>query len=206
MLDPIGDLIRYQANSSFGIPPSSVLSRAPTQHYDRTSRVLVLDEEDEVLKFLKMHLNRFFSKISVHRSGTDAYKAIKEAEFDLVVAPGAPAKKSTSDFLKKLAAHYRHIPVVLTRNDSSPPFTSGDYPRLLAVSIVEKPFDMDTLHVAIRRGMNMRGFLKELSPLLDAEVAIGKLVRTAVITDKKDRRQALVEEIRRCLTEEIPVD
>jgi predicted component of type VI protein secretion system len=62
---------------------------------------------------------------------------------------------------------------------------------------------MDVLHVAIRRALNVREPLRDLSGLLGAEVSIGKVIRTAQIVDPSDRRQQLVEEIRRLLTEEI---
>lgn len=190
--------------SSFGFPSqASVASRAPTRHYDRESQVIVVDSAEESLKFLKMHLNRFFSKVAVFSSGSDAYRALKEQGCELVIVEGAPAKKSISDFLKKAGAKYRQNPVVMTRTPSAPPFTSGDYPNLLVTDVVPKPFDMDVLHVAIRRALNVRDPLRELSGLLGAEVSIGKVIRTAQIVDPSDRRQQLVEEIRRLLTEEI---
>ena len=42
------------------IPP---MSRPPTKVYDRDSNVLVVDESDEVLRFVKIHLNRYFSHV-----------------------------------------------------------------------------------------------------------------------------------------------
>jgi DNA-binding NtrC family response regulator len=163
----------------------------------------VVDSSDEHLKFLKMHLNRYFSKISVFSSGSEAYKALKESPFDVVIVEGAPVKKSISDFLKKLSDRFRHIPVVMTKASESPPFTSGDYPGILVVDIIFKSFAMDPLHVAIRRAMNTRDLLRELAALLAPDAAIGKVVRTAQLLDLSDRRQSLVEEIRKRLTEEI---
>ena len=203
MKQNLNELDFMQANSGYGgfqAPPES--SRAPTKLYDRQSYVLVLDESDEILKFLKMHLNRYFSKIVVHKSGTDAALAMKEQSFDLIIAEGTPTKKVNADFLKKVAAKFRHIPVVLTRGPLSPPFTSGDYPFLMVIEVAAKPFGMDFLHVAIRRGLNIRKHLNELSGLLKPSLAIGKVVRTAQLTDKTDRRQVLVAEIRKKLVEE----
>jgi CheY-like chemotaxis protein len=197
-------IIAESPSSSFGgfqAPPS--MSRPPTQHYDRESLVLVLDESDDVLKLLKMHLNKFFSRVVVVKSGTEAAAVLKSKSFDLVIADGAPFRKSNSEFLKKLGAKHRHIPVVLTRGEKSPPFTAGDFPLLVVAGVVAKPFDLDDLHVAMRRGLNMRTALKDLSILLKPGVAIGKLVRTATLTDRTDRRQILVLEIRKKLVEEI---
>lgn len=199
-----GSRLSPQPNSSFGFPSQvSAVSRAPTKHYDRENHVIVVDSSDESLKFLKMHLNRFFSKVSVFGSGNDAYKALKDNGCHVMIIEGAPVKKSISDFLKKVGSKYRHIPVVMTRAEAAPPFTTGDYPALLVTDVVAKPFDMDTLHVAIRRAMNIREPLAELARLLDAEAAIGKVVRTAQLTDLSDRRQELVDDIRRLLTEDI---
>lgn len=193
-----------QASSTYGgfqAPPS--MSRPPTKHYDRVSYVLVLDETDEVLKFLKMHLNKYFSHVVVMKSGTDAAAALKAQAFDLVIADGAPSKKVNAEFLKKLAAKFRHVPVVLTKNEKAPPCTAGDFPFLVIVDVVAKPFDLDELHVAMRRGLNMRKAVKDLATLLKPGLAIGKIIRTVQLTDKSDKRQVLVAEIRKKLAEEI---
>jgi DNA-binding NtrC family response regulator len=192
-----------QPKSNTGFQPLSSASRAPTKEYDRKSIVLVLDASDDILKFLKMHLNRYFSHVAVNKSGTDAYRILKEQPIDMIIAEGASPRKSISDFLKKLSAKHRQIPVVMTRNADGPPFTAGDFPALFVSEVVEKPFDMDGLHISIRRAMNIRSPLKELASLMDPSVAIGKVIRTAQLVDLTDRRQALVAEIRKCLTEEI---
>lgn len=197
------EFLQANSNTNTGFQPLSSTSRAPTKEYDRKSFVLVLDASDEILKFLKMHLNRYFSHIAVHRSGTDAYKILKEQSFDMIIAEGASPRKSISDFLKRLPLKHRQIPVVMTRNADGPPFTAGDFPAIFVSEVVDKPFAMDSFHVAIRRAMNIRAPLKELSALMDPAVAIGKVIRTAQLVDLSDRRQALVADIRKCLTEEI---
>lgn len=194
----------FAPHSGFGgfqAPPA--MSRPPTKHYDRQSYVLVLDESDEVLKFLKMHLNRYFSRVIVQKSGSEASKLLKIQDFDLIIADGAPRKKGNAEFLKKVALKCRHIPVVLTRGEDAPPFTSGDFPQLVIVEVVNKPFEMDDLHVAMRRGLNMRKAVKKLCDLLNPSVPVGKVIRTAQLTDKTDKRQVLVAEIRKRLKEEI---
>lgn len=183
------------------IPP---MSRPPTKVYDRDSNVLVVDESDEVLRFVKIHLNRYFSHVHAARSVADALVHLKQKTIQVIIADAAPAKKSNADFLKKVAANWRQVPVVLTEGDGNEePATAEQFPHVVVVDVVQKPFELDSFHVAIRRSIAIAKSLRQLSDTLPAKAPIGETVRLAPEGELSDTVKSLVIEIRKKLTEEI---
>ena len=183
------------------IPP---MSRPPTKVYDRDSTVLVVDESDEVLRFVKIHLNRYFSHVHAARSVADALVHLKQKTIQVIIADAAPAKKSNADFLKKVAANWRQVPVVLTEGDGNEePATAEQFPHVVVVDVVQKPFELDSFHVAIRRSIAIAKSLRQLSDTLPAKAPIGETVRLAPEGELSDTVKSLVIEIRKKLTEEI---
>ena len=183
------------------IPP---MSRPPTKVYDRDSNVLVVDESDEVLRFVKIHLNRYFSHVHAARSVADALVHLKQKTIQVIIADAAPAKKSNADFLKKVAANWRQVPVVLTEGDGNEgPATAEQFPHVVVVDVVQKPFELDSFHVAIRRSIAIAKSLRQLSDTLPAKAPIGETVRLAPEGELSDTIKSLVMEIRKKLTEEI---
>jgi len=183
------------------IPP---MSRPPTKVSDRDSNVLVVDESDEVLRFVKIHLNRYFSHVHAARSVADALVHLKQKTIQVIIADAAPAKKSNADFLKKVAANWRQVPVVLTEGESNEePATAEQFPHVVVVDVVQKPFELDSFHVAIRRSIAIAKSLRQLSDTLPAKAPIGETVRLAPEGELSDTVKSLVIEIRKKLTEEI---
>jgi DNA-binding NtrC family response regulator len=185
----------------FHAPPPS--SRPPTKTYDRQSFVLVVDESDEVLKFMKMHLNRYFSHVVVAKTAADGITSLKQREFDVIIADCAPAKKANADFLKKVAAHWRHIPIILTDQEPYHDVTPEKFLYNVVVDIVKKPFELDAFHIAIRRALGMRNSLRELSTAMPAKAALGEAVRLLDLTRFGSQEASLVTDLRNRLTEEI---
>lgn len=183
------------------IPP---MSRPPTKVYDRDSNVLVVDESDEVLRFVKIHLNRYFSHVHAARTVADALAHLKQKAIQVIIADAAPAKKSNADFLKKVAANWRQVPVVLTEGDNlEGSATVEQFPHVVVVDVVKKPFELDAFHIAIRRSIAIAKSLRQLSDTLPAKAPIGETVRTAPEGELSEAVKPLVVEIRKRLTEEI---
>jgi DNA-binding NtrC family response regulator len=185
----------------FQAPPS--MSRPPTKSYDRQSYVLVVDESDEILKFMKMHLNKYFSHVVVAKSSQDGLGFLKEKPIDVIVADCAPAKKGNADFLKKAASHWRDVPIILT---DQPPFhdvTPGKFHFNVVIDIVPKPIDLDKFHIAIRRALNMRQDLKSLGSQLPSKNGIGECLHSLDLSTLPPREAATVATLRKRLSEEI---
>lgn len=183
------------------VPP---MSRPPTKVYDRDSNVLVVDESDEVLRFVKIHLNRYFSHVHAARNVADALVHLKQKTFQVIIADAAPAKKSNADFLKKLAAGWRQVPVVLTETgDVTSGASAAQFPQVVVVDVVKKPFELDAFHIAIRRSIAIAKSLRQLSDTLPPKIPIGETVRNAPENELAANIKPLVVEIRKKLTEEI---
>lgn len=183
------------------IPP---MSRPPTKVYDRDSNVLVVDESDEVLRFVKIHLNRYFSHVHAARSAADALAYLKQKTIQVIIADVAPVKKSNADFMKKIAHGWRQIPVVLTEGEvGESPAKPEQFPHVVVVDVVEKPFELDSFHIAIRRSIAIAKTLRQLSDTLPAKAPIGETVRQAPEGELSEDVRDLVMNIRRKLTEEI---
>jgi DNA-binding NtrC family response regulator len=183
------------------MPP---MSRPPTKVYDRDSNVLVVDESDEVLRFVKIHLNRYFSHVHAARSVTEALAHLKQRTIQVIIADAAPAKKSNADFLKKLAAHWRQVPVVLTEDaELGDVAKAQDFPQVVVVDVVQKPFDLDAFHIAIRRSIAIANPMRQLSDALPPKAPIGETVRNAPLGEMNETLRSVVADIRKKLTEEI---
>jgi DNA-binding NtrC family response regulator len=182
------------------IPP---MSRPPTKVYDRDSNVLVVDESDEVLRFVKIHLNRYFSHVHAARSVADALAHLKQKTIQVIIADAAPAKKSNADFLKKIASSWRQVPVVLTEGEDHGDVKADQFPHVVVVDVVRKPFELDSFHIAIRRSIAIAKSLRQLSDTLPPKAPIGETVRNAPEGELSDSIKPLVLDIRKKLTEEI---
>jgi DNA-binding NtrC family response regulator len=197
----ISRMMQSPQGGGFHAPPPT--SRPPTKSYDRQSFVLVVDESDEILKFCKMHLNRFFSHVVVAKTAADGLTHLKQKEFDVIIADCAPAKKANADFLKKVAANWKQIPIILTDQEPFHNLKPEKFLFNVVIDIVPKPFDLDTFHIAIRRALNMRTALKELAGIVSPKAALGEVVRLLPLNKLTSPEAALVTEIRKRLTEHI---
>lgn len=192
----------HSGGGGFQAPPPS--SRPPTKSYDRQSFVLCVDESDEILKFMKMHLNRYFSHVVVAKTSADGIAHLKQKEFDVIIVDGHPEKKANADFLKKLGAHWRSLPVILTEDEGSEDALKPEnFPGLAIVDVVRKPFELDAFHVAIRRALSIRTALKELDGLLPPKLPLGDTIRLSNLSNLQERAKLLVAEVRCRLSEEI---
>ena len=186
----------FSSHSGFYAPPAS---RPPTKGYDRESYVLVVSKNDEVLKFMKVHLNRYFSHVVVHKSYTEGFAALKEREYDLALVQANPQLKPTMEFLKRMGTQHRGVPVIVI--DPELTSTAADVPGPLVVGVVAPPFDLDALHSAIRIALCARPDLKELHAELPPRSNISDLVRNTDADELPTNSAVMIGAIRKKLGE-----
>ncbi len=129
--------------------------------YNRSSYILVVDDDDTLLKFFKIHLNKFFSRVIVVKNAQEAIDSLKDKEIDLVISDIKMPRMDGIQLMKKVKNHDPSIPVFLV---------SGallDEDQVTAVDekadgYLKKPFSIDELHGFIDRGMRVRDAYKEL--------------------------------------------
>lgn len=130
--------------------------------YDRTSQILVVDDDNTLLKFFKIHLNKFFSKVLVVKGAKDAMDEVTKGGIDLVLTDIRMPRVDGLQLLRKVKNHDASIPVLLISGapltDEQTATAEGNLDGFL-----RKPFDVDELHDAIVRGIERRDTMKRLA-------------------------------------------
>lgn len=125
------------------------------QVYDRASNILVVDDDDTLLKFFKIHLNKYFSRVVVVSNAADAMDAIASKEVDLVISDIKMPKVDGTQLAKKVKAHDPSIPVFLVSGALIDEKLEGQIGKR-ADGFLTKPFTIDELHSFIDRGVALR--------------------------------------------------
>lgn len=160
-------------------PPSNVLT-AIGLAYDRTSNIMVVDDDDTLLKFFKIHLNKFFSKVVVVASAREAYACLAEKEIDLVLSDVRMPRVDGFQLMRKVRRHNPAIPVYLV----SGAMLTADQEKLVAQAdgFLKKPFGIDDLHSFLERGIRHREVLKALAELVNDPKKLGEILRGKATT------------------------
>ena len=147
-----------------------------TRGYDRLSYVLVVDDDSTLLKFFKIHLNKFFSKVLVVKNAKEAINTIKEKEIDLVISDISMSRMDGIQLMKKIQRFDPSIPVFLI----SGALLSDDQREEIntnADGFLKKPFSIDELHDFINRGMIHRDIYKKVHELVPNKKKFLELVK-----------------------------
>ncbi len=123
--------------------------------YDRTSHILIVDDDNTLLKFFKIHLNKFFSKIIVADGAKEALDTLKEKEIDLVISDLRMPKIDGIELLQKVKKSYKDVPFLIV----SGALLTEEQSKIIentADGFLKKPFSVDGLHDFIVSGMALR--------------------------------------------------
>ncbi len=133
--------------------------------YDRESSILIVDDDDTLLKFYKIHLNKFFSKITVVPSAKAAVEVVEKNPIDLILTDVKMPRTTGVQLLKKIKRINSAIPVIMVSGallNEKQQETVDE----CADGYVKKPFDVDELHSAIKKGLEQREGLKFLGEVI----------------------------------------
>ena len=170
------------------------------QKYDRTSFILVVDDDNTLLKFFKIHLNKFFSKVIVVKNAKEAIESLREKTIDLVISDINMPRMDGFQLMKRVRKHDTSIPVLLI----SGALLNQDEEDLLneADGYLRKPFNVDQLHDFINNGLLRREKMKQLATLVSDKKQLRNLLKGTVKLEKvikkdqQDEAKALLEEIK----------
>jgi DNA-binding NtrC family response regulator len=161
--------------------------------YDRTSHILIVDDDDTLLKFFKIHLNKFFSKVLVVENAKEAMDAIKTKEIDMVLTDIRMPKVDGLQLMQKIQKSRPDLPILLI---SGEPMTDEQQQIVdLADGFLSKPFSVDQLNAYINHGIDKRMILKDLSNCLKDPLKIRKSLTAqpkdlAKLTKKDEQKKA----------------
>ena len=111
---------------------------------DKESYILVVDDDETLLKFFKIHLNKFVSKIVVVKNAREAVNLLQEKKIDLVISDIRMPRLDGIQLMKKVKNFDPSIPVFLVSG------AMLDDSQIEAVEnkadgFLKKPFSIDDL-------------------------------------------------------------
>ncbi len=168
--------------------------------YNRTSYILVVDDDNTLLKFFKIHLNKFFSRVIVVKNAKEAIENLREKEIDLVLTDIRMPRMNGLDLMKRVRKIDSSIPVLLISGallDEEQEQLAED-----ADGFLRKPFSVDDLHAFLDRGMGLREKYQQLASFLPDKKAVRDVLRGKaklkkfIKDDNLETAEALVEELK----------
>ena len=167
--------------------------------YDRNSFILVVDDDNTLLKFFKIHLNKFFSKVIVVKNAKEAIESLREKSIDLVITDINMPRMDGFQLLKRVRKHDNAIPVLLI----SGALLNQDEEELIrdADGYLRKPFSVDQLHDFINGGLTKREKMKMLSEMVSDKKHLRNLITGKVKLEKvikknnQDEAKSLLAEL-----------
>jgi CheY-like chemotaxis protein len=169
-------------------------SASGKRNYDRTSYILVVDDDNTLLKFFKIHLNKFFSRVIVVKNAKEAIDTLREKEIDLVLSDIRMPRMDGLQLMKRVRKHDPSIPMLMISGalltDDQIKAAEDD-----ADGYLRKPFSVDDLHNFLEIGMTLREKYKRLAELMADKKQIrdllrGKLKLEKAVTDAANRKEA----------------
>ena len=164
------------------------------KEFDRESHILIVDDDPTLLKFYKIHLNKFFSKVVVVKSAADAVGVLDNGFIDLVVTDIRMPRTNGLQLMKKILSKHEDIPVLVVSGAS----LSEAQEKSLegADGFLRKPFSIDDLNTFIREGIELRQKLLALKDYLKDGVNVRKALKkqntiVRYLKDKESKAEVL---------------
>ncbi len=114
-------------------------------------KVLIVDDEEVIRKFLRIHLDKLGYEVREAADGEQAIQELEKGDFDLLICDILMPKKDGWEVVKDVKSNpkTKHLPVILltTKNEHSDMFKGYD---LGASYYITKPFTKAQLIYGLR--------------------------------------------------------
>ncbi len=110
-------------------------------------RVLLVEDDEDVLALSKLQLERHGFSVEPARSAEDAEASLKESHFDALVTDLALPDRSGLELASRCAQRFGHMGIVLATGYSSPEL-GGELERAV---VIQKPFEEREIVSAVER-------------------------------------------------------
>ncbi|MEE9116734.1 MAG: response regulator [Thermoplasmata archaeon] len=124
------------------------MSKDDASDLKKEYNILIVDDEEKVLKALQMTLKRtdaFNSQIRTASNGEEGLAKLAEGNFDLVLSDFRMPKMDGVEFLNKVRLEYPYIVRILITGYSEIDVAKNAITKSKVHSYVEKPWDRDEL-------------------------------------------------------------
>lgn len=111
-------------------------------------RILVVDDEDKVGRFICMLLKRSGYETFSCRSAAEARALIAEKKWDLVLTDIVMPKENGFELVRWIGEHHAKLPVIVMSAHSTDSLENQSI-KLGVASILHKPFTIDSLRLAV---------------------------------------------------------
>ncbi len=114
--------------------------------------ILVVDDEDFILKMLKMMLIKYGYKVDIFNNGNNALESIKKnpVKYDLIITDLTMPSISGVDFSKKIQKIMPGIPIIILTGYSDDKLADISFKELSIKKVVKKPFSKEELISVIK--------------------------------------------------------
>lgn len=146
------------------------------RNYDTQSYILIVDDDDTLLKFFKIHLNRLFSRVIVVRNAKEAIDTIREKQIDLVLSDVRMPRMDGLQLMAKIRKFDPLIPVLMVSGAMLDDEQTKECEQN-ADGYLRKPFSVDDLHDFIYQGLERRAKLLKLSEYIGDKKATREVLR-----------------------------
>lgn len=116
----------------------------PNREEERRPRILVVDDEDKVGRFICMLLKRSGYETFSCRSAAEARTLIVERNWDLVLTDIVMPKENGFELVRWLGEHHPQLPIIIMTAHSTDAVENQSI-KLGVTSILHKPFTIDGL-------------------------------------------------------------
>lgn len=148
---------------------------------------MIVDDDQTLLKFFKIHLNKFFSRVVVVKNAKEAVDTLAEKQIDLVLSDIRMPRVDGLQLLKKIRNHDASIPVYLI-SGALLDDEQKEQINTLADGFLKKPFTIEEIHQFIDDGMKKRELLAKLGQIVqDNKLLLGIIKGKFKVTKLKDK-------------------
>tara|TARA_B000000565_G_C23578978_1_gene298507 strand:- start:2 stop:577 length:576 start_codon:yes stop_codon:yes gene_type:complete len=160
--------------------------------YDKKTYILVVDDDLTMLKFLKIHLNKFFTHVLVAPNAFDAVEILKNQKVDIVISDINMPKMNGIDLMHHIIQNYPRILTLLISGASLSEFQLKDIEA--ADGYLRKPFPIDFLNKQVKTALKGQGKIIELESLLEEKRFLRKVISSELslkeCVKEKDKKTA----------------
>jgi len=155
-------------------------------------RVLVVDDEGNMRRVLEIMLGRMGFKTRSAADGVEAFALLQEDSFDLVVSDLRMPQMNGIELLGRMRQTGIDVPTIIITAQGTIE-SAVEAMRLGAYDYLLRPFDVDTLELAIRRVFAQRQLLQQHQFLLEqAEASASGLIGNSPAMQQVGRQIAQV--------------
>ncbi len=127
-------------------------------------RLLIVEDEPEMLLFLKRFFQRKGYSVTAVTRGEDAWTAMTETEYDLVISDLVLEKMSGMELLKKTRAIDKDLPFIIITGAGS--IESAVHAiKMGAFHYITKPFQRQELEITVQRAVEFGMMNRRLSKI-----------------------------------------